>query len=120
MVNGRLMWIGPVLLLALAAWASATNAVAQPSSKADPESAVRLTTAAEQGTFNVGAGKANLARVVDPVVGREVFKLDFSLPVSTAVGVWPRIFRRQSIARTPTSSKSASATMLQISTRSTP
>ena len=92
MVNGRLMWIGPVLLLALAAWALATDAVAQPSSKADPESAVRLTTAAEQGTFNVGAGKANLARVVDPVVGREVFKLDFSLPVSTAVGVWAKNF----------------------------
>src|SRR5215470_13525103 len=86
------MWIGPVLLLALAAWALATNAVAQPSSRADPESAVRLTTAAEQGTFNIGAGKANLARVVDPVVGREVFKLDFSLPVSTAVGVWAKNF----------------------------
>src|SRR6476659_4048610 len=86
------MWIGPVLLLALAAWALATNAVAQPSSKADQESAVRLTAAAEQGTFNVGAGKANLARVVDPVVGREVFKLNFSLPAGTAVGVWAIFF----------------------------
>ena len=76
----------------LAAWALAADAVAQPSSKADPESAVRLTAAAEQGTFNVGAGKANLARVVDPVVGREVFKLDFSLPVGTAVGVWAKNF----------------------------
>ena len=92
MVNARLVGIGRVLLLGLAAWVLAADAVAQPSSKADPESAVRLTAAAEQGTFNVGAGKANLARVVDPVVGREVFKLDFSLPVGTAVGVWAKNF----------------------------
>ncbi len=92
MVNARLVGIGRVLLLGLAAWALAADAVAQPSSKADPESAVRLTAAVEQGTFNVGAGKANLARVVDPVVGREVFKLDFSLPVGTAVGVWAKNF----------------------------
>ncbi len=92
MVNARLVGIGRVLLLGLAAWALAADAVAQTSSKADPESAVRFTAAAEQGTFNVGAGKANLARVVDPVVGREVFKLDFSLPVGTAVGVWAKNF----------------------------
>ena len=91
-VNARLVGIGRVLLLGLAAWALAADAVAQPGSKADPESAVRLTAAAEQGTFNVGAGKANLARVVDPVVGREILKLDFSLPVGTAVGVWAKNF----------------------------
>ena len=92
MVNARLVGIGRVLLLGLAAWALAADAVAQPSSKADPESAVRLNDAAEQGTLNVGAGKANLARVVDRVVGREVSKLDFSLPVGTAVGVWAKNF----------------------------
>ena len=58
MVNARLVGIGRVLLLGLAAWALAADAVAQPSSKADPESAVRLTAAVEQGTFNVGTGKA--------------------------------------------------------------
>src|SRR5436190_5608151 len=91
-VNPRLAGIGRVLLLGLAASALAADGVAQPGSKGDPESPVRLTAAAEQGAFNVGAGKANLTRVVDPVVGREVFKLDFSLPVGTAAGVWAKKF----------------------------
>src|SRR5436305_1670031 len=86
------MGVSRVLLLGLAGWGLAADAVAQAGSKADTESGVRLTAAAEQGTFNVGAGKANLARVIDPVVGRELFKLDFSLPVGTAVGLWARNF----------------------------
>ena len=95
MINARLVGLRRVLLPGLVAWALAADAVAQPSSKAHPESAVLLTTAAEQGTFNVGAGKANLARVVDLVVSREVFKLDFSLPVGTAAGVWAKKFPSQ-------------------------
>ena len=91
-VNARLVVVGRVLLLGWTLSGLASDAVAQPGSKADPESALRLTGAAEQGTFNIGAGKANLSRVVDPVVSREVFKLDFSLPVGTAVGVWAKNF----------------------------
>jgi hypothetical protein len=91
-VNARLVGIGQVLLLGLAAWALPVDAVAQSSSKPDAESEVRLTDAAEQGTLNVGAGTANLARVVDPVAGREVLKLDFSLAPGTAVGVWAKNF----------------------------
>jgi hypothetical protein len=91
-VNARLVGIGRVLLFGLVGWALAADPVARPGLEADPESAVRLTAAAEQGTFNIGAGKVSLARVVEPVLLREVLKLDFSLPVGTAVGVWARKF----------------------------
>ncbi len=53
---------------------------------------IRLSDAAEQGTFNVGAAQASLSRVFDSTVGGEVLKLQYNLPPGTAAGVWTKGF----------------------------
>jgi cyclic beta-1,2-glucan synthetase len=49
---------------------------------------IQLTQAAEQGTFNVGAGTANLSR--NP--GGQSLRLAYRLPKGTAAGVWSKAF----------------------------
>jgi hypothetical protein len=53
---------------------------------------VRLSDAAEQGTFNVGAAQAVVSRLFDPTAGGDVLKLDYTMPRGTAVGVWAKAF----------------------------
>ena len=53
---------------------------------------VRLTDAAQEGTFNVGAAQAELSRVFDPEIGGNVSRLRFQVPGATAAGVWAKGF----------------------------
>ena len=48
--------------------------------------------AAEQGTFNVGAAHAAVARVPDPAAGGEVLKLTYTIPTGTTAGVYAKGF----------------------------
>jgi len=90
LVNGRQDFSRRALrtgALALAAlWTAVGAAPAQ--SGVGP---VRLSDAAEQGAFNVGAARGSVARATDPVAG-PVLKLDYSLPPGTAAGVWSKAF----------------------------
>jgi cyclic beta-1,2-glucan synthetase len=76
------------------AWAFAallaSFTAAGPAHPAEPP--VRLTDAAEQGTFNVGAARASASRSFDATAGGEVVRLDYTLPPGTAAGAWAKAF----------------------------
>ena len=53
---------------------------------------VRLTDAAQAGTFNVGAAHVELSPAFDPELGGNVSRLRFQVPGGTAAGVWAKGF----------------------------
>ena len=64
---------------------------ANPSAAAEDDS-IRLSAAAEQGTFNVGAAHAAVTRVTDPDAGGDILKLDYMIPPGTAAGIYAKAF----------------------------
>src|SRR5271157_4523089 len=64
---------------------------ANPSAAAEDDS-IRLSAAAEQGTFNVGAAHAAVTRVTDPDAGGDILKLDYTIPPGTAAGIYAKAF----------------------------
>jgi len=52
---------------------------------------VRLTEAAERGTFNVGAARAGVDLSTDPAVGA-ILRFDYTIPPGAAAGVWAKRF----------------------------
>ncbi|MEJ7640307.1 MAG: hypothetical protein WKF75_20660 [Singulisphaera sp.] len=73
----RIAWFVAPLLTALAA----------PSSGQE----VRLTEAAERGTFNVGAARAGVKPSTDPAAGA-ILRFDYTIPPGAAAGVWAKRF----------------------------
>ena len=67
-------------------------AVSMSSGVAAQEGSISLSSAAEQGTFNVGAAHAVLSRVYDPAVGSEVLSLTYAIPESSAAGIYAKGF----------------------------
>ena len=53
---------------------------------------IRLSEAAEQGTFNVGAARASVTREADPRGGGDLLKLDFTIPPGAAAGLYAKSF----------------------------
>ena len=53
---------------------------------------IRLSAAAEQGTFNVGTARATFTRLDDPDAGGDILKLDYVVPPGTAAGVYAKAF----------------------------
>ena len=60
-----------------------------PAAEAD---SIRLSAAAEQGTFNVGSARATFTRLGDPYAGGDILKLDYVIPPGTAAGVYAKAF----------------------------
>ena len=59
---------------------------------AEPARAIRLSEAAELGTFNVGPARAAVRRVPDPAAGGEVLTLDYTIPRGAAAGLYAKAF----------------------------
>jgi cyclic beta-1,2-glucan synthetase len=78
-------------ILTLAAWLTAYVAVTGNDCLRAGEE-VRLSDAAEQGTFNVGPARAVASRVNDPAAGGDVLKLDYTIPPGAAAGVYAKSF----------------------------
>ena len=53
---------------------------------------IRLSEAAEQGTFNVGAARASVTREAGPRGGGDLLKLDFTIPPGAAAGLYAKSF----------------------------
>ncbi len=78
--------------LALAAFLSILVVVNANLSAAAEDDSLRLSAAAEQGTFNVGAAHAAVTRVTDPDAGGDIVKLDYMIPPGTAAGMYAKAF----------------------------
>src|SRR5215469_2294156 len=72
------------VLIVMAGGATALAADAPPS--------VRLSEAAELGTFNVGPAGAVVRRIPDQAVEGDVLKLDYTIPQSAAAGLYAKTF----------------------------
>ncbi len=79
-------------VLALAALLGILVVVNANLSAAAVDDSIRLSAAAEQGTFNVGAAHAAVTRVADPDGDGDILKLDYSIPPGTAAGVYAKAF----------------------------
>src|SRR5438874_2480122 len=53
---------------------------------------IRLTDAAERGTFTMGGARAAVSPVVDPLSHEPLLQLEYTLPRGTAAGVWAKRF----------------------------
>ena len=73
----RIAWFVAPVLAALAAPTSGQE--------------VRLTEAAERGTFNVGAARAGVTPSTDPAAGA-ILRFDYTIPPGAAAGVWAKRF----------------------------
>ena len=73
----RIAWFVAPVLAALAAPTSGQE--------------VRLTEAAERGTFNVGAARASVNPSTDPDAGA-ILRFDYTIPPGAAAGVWAKRF----------------------------
>jgi len=56
------------------------------------DDSIRLSAAAEQGTFNVGVAHAAVTRINDPEAGGDIFKLDYMIPPGTSAGIYAKAF----------------------------
>jgi cyclic beta-1,2-glucan synthetase len=53
---------------------------------------VRLTDAVERGTFTIGAARATVSPVFDPLAVTPALQVEYTLPRGTAAGVWAKAF----------------------------
>lgn len=60
--------------------------------QATPQAAFGFIDAKQQGSFNIGAAQASMARVFDVASGRDALVVDYSLPERTAAGIWAKEF----------------------------
>ncbi|HEY2159152.1 MAG TPA: hypothetical protein VGH33_26220, partial [Isosphaeraceae bacterium] len=58
------------------------------------EGVIRLTQA-QRGAFNVGDARGAVQLVADPASGGDVLKLDYTVPVGTAFGIWTKDFPKE-------------------------
>lgn len=56
------------------------------------DASIRLSAAAERGTFNVGEARARVTREPDPGSGEEDLKLDFTIPPGMSAGLYTKSF----------------------------
>ncbi len=81
-----------VVTLAALTWAALlANPDGSSASAQTAQPPIRLTDAAQQGAFNVGAARAVVSRSQDAAEG-EVVKLDYTLPRGTSAGAWAKAF----------------------------
>lgn len=97
MVEERQGWFWPVNhrvvpLMATLLVVIVTSAKGVSAHGAEPGGPIRLSDAAELGTFNVGPASAAVRRVSDEVAGVEVLKLDYTIPHAAAAGLYAKAF----------------------------
>ncbi len=56
------------------------------------DGSILLTSAAQQGTFNVGAANAAVTRATDPEAGDDILKLNYMIPPGTTAGIYAKAF----------------------------
>jgi len=80
-----------IAALGTMAWlAFLATALADGSARGNAASVVELADAAQRGTFNIGPAQATVSRTFDETLGRDVLRLDYTLPEGTTAGVWAK------------------------------